>query len=73
MISKSTPQLGLKRVQTDEEIRQKVLVRVLPLNWIYMDAQTGTTAELFKFLRQNLEKLNGTLLLDVIFEAFWKE
>ena len=60
-------------MQTDEEVRQKVLIRVLPLNWIYFDTQKGTTSQLFNLLRQNLQKLNDTLLLDVIFEAFWKE
>ena len=34
---------------------------------------TGTTADLFEFFRNNLEKLSGSLLLDVVFQAFWKE
>lgn len=51
-------------------------MRILPLNWIYVDAKregTGTTADLFEFFRNNLEKLSGSLLPDVIFQAFWKE
>jgi len=50
-----------------------VQIYVLPLNWIYIDEEKGTTAELFNFLRRNLDKLSGCMLLDVIFEAFWKE
>ena len=73
VISPKTPQLGLKRVQTDEEVRKKVQIYVLPLNWIYIDEKRGTTAELFNFLRRNLDKLSGCMLLDVIFEAFWME
>lgn len=38
-----------------------------------MDKETGTPADLFNFFRQNLEKLNGCLLLDVIFYTFWQE
>ena len=46
---------------------------MLPLNWIYVDANRGTTADLFNFLRRNFDKLSSCTLLDVVFEAFWIE
>ena len=46
---------GLKREQTDEEVRRKVLIRVLPLNWIYNDSEKGTEADLFSFFNKNFD------------------
>lgn len=63
----------MKRVQTDEEVRKKVQIYVLPLNWVFIDEKKNTTADLFNFLRMNYEQLSGSLLNDVIFEAFWIE
>ena len=71
VICKNTPFIGLNRAQTDNEVLKKVQIRLLPLNWIYMD--NGSISDLFNFFRANLDKLRGTLLLDLIFEAFWEE
>ena len=51
-----------------------MLINVFPLNWISYEGQNGgKMADLFKFLGQNLEKLTGSPLLDVIFNSFWSE
>ena len=64
-----TPDLGLQREQTDEEVRTHVNLFVLPLSWIM--AEQGTMDKLFGFLRENMHQLQGSLLLDAIFLVFW--
>ena len=54
-------------------MRQRVQINVLPLNWIYNDPVKGNISELFNFFRHNLEKLRGQLLIDVIFQTFWRD
>ena len=69
VISEYTPELGLHREQSDDEVKMSVQIRILPLQWI--QAEKGSSADLFKFFRSNLDKLHGSLLLDAIFNAFW--
>ena len=70
IIWQHTEALGLQREQTDEEVKQTVKVRVLPLQLIQpYESQVG----LFRFIRENLERLQGSLLLNAIFQAFWQE
>ena len=42
-----------------------VQVRVINLSW--MLAEQGSQAQLFNFIRKNLENLHGSLLLDAMF------
>ena len=45
-------------------------MRVLPLQLIQpYESQIG----LFRFIRENLDRLQGSLLLNAIFQAFWQE
>lgn len=37
-----------------------------------MKAQNGSEAEVFKFFRINLDKLQSSLLLNSMFHAFWE-
>ena len=69
VITEQHPQLGLQRIQTDEEVRTTVTVRVLPLHWV--NANKGSRAQLFNFMRINIDKLVGTVFLDAIFVAYW--
>jgi len=66
-----TLELGLHREQTDDEVKRAVLIRHLPLSWI--SSQDGSQTDLFKFIRRNLDKLEGSLLLDAIFAVFWAD
>ena len=59
--------------QTDEEVRKKVVVKVLPLNWIYIGQSKNRQADLFNIFRNNIESLKGSLLLEIIFTTFWPE
>ena len=49
-----------------------MLIRVLPLNWIYNDTEKGTEADLFGFFHENFDQLKSCLLVEIIFAAFWK-
>ena len=61
--------LSLQRdIQSDESLK-KVLVRVIPLNWVYVNG--GSLSHLFREFRSAQDKFQGTLLLDVMFDAFW--
>ena len=71
VISENTPELGLNRLAEDNEIKRAVLVRVLPLSWIHSIG--GSEAELFNFFSAEIEKLQGSLLLDAVFTSFWKK
>jgi len=48
---------------------RKVLVRVIPLNWVYVNA--SSLSVLFREFRGDQEKYQGSELLDVMFDAFW--
>ena len=63
-----TEDLGEHRELQDHEMKRKVSINVIPLDQILpydIDA-----FELFIFLRNNQEKLQGSLLLDAIFSIF---
>ena len=67
IINAYTPDLGLQRNQDDDEIKRSVEIKVLPLNWL-----SGTDeSKIFEFLRENLEKMEGSLLIDAVFDAYW--
>ena len=67
IINAYTPDLGLQRYQDDDEIKRSVEIKVLPLNWLI-----GTDeSKIFEFLRENLEKMEGSLLIDAVFDAYW--
>lgn len=54
-------------------MRKKVEVKVLPLSWIYVGENKNKEADLFGILRNNIEVLKSTVLLDIIFATFWPE
>ena len=43
---------------------------MIPLQWIYENK--GSEALLFKLLDNEKDKLQGSVLLDAMFTAFWK-
>ncbi len=54
-------------------MRKKVKISALPLNWIFNGDDKITNADLFSIFRNNMEILNNSLLLEVIFQSFWAE
>ena len=68
MASHSHEALSLRDIQSDESLK-KVLVRVIPLNWLYVNG--GSLSQLFREFRSAQDKFQGSMLLDVMFDAFW--
>ena len=59
----------LERDMHSNESIKKVMVRVIPLNWVYVNG--GSLSHLFREFRSGQDKFQGSLLLDVMFDAFW--
>lgn len=60
---------SLERDMQSNESIKKVTVRVIPLNWVYVNG--GSLSHLFREFRSAQDKFQGSLLLDVMFDAFW--
>ena len=69
ILDEKEPCLDIHRNHKDDEVKKSVNITVLPLQWI--KDEDGSQAVLFNFFRDNLGKLEGSLLLDAIFDAFW--
>ena len=71
IVTRDHEALGLHSDISDNEILRGVLVRVIPLNWIYMNGKS--LSNLFREFRIAQDKYQGSLLLDVMFDAFWSD
>ena len=63
-----------------DKVEKKVLVRTLPLRWIFNDGDNNKIdragiciAKLFNFFRINFHDLQNVELMDIIFNTFWEE
>lgn len=71
VITPAHEEFGLHKDISDNEAMRKVQVRILPLNWIFVNGNQLST--LFREFRVLQEKFQGSLLLDVMFDAFWSD
>lgn len=71
VISKDHEMFGLTKDFSDDEIVRKVNVSVLPLDWVYL--RGGQLSILFREFRSYQDKYQGSLLLEVMFDAFWSD
>lgn len=70
-MTRDEDEFGLHKDIADSEAMRKVRVALLPLNWIYVNG--GSLSNLFREFRLYQEKFQGSLLLDVMFDAFWSD
>lgn len=71
ILSYDHEEFGRSKDISDSEALRKVNVTIVPLNWVYLNGDQLST--LFREFRGDQDKYQGSLLLEVMFDAFWSD